>query len=343
MVRALLLLQVLFSVATFAGKEAEYFQPLPAKAPVPKDNPMTAEKIELGKQLFFDPRLSKDGTISCNSCHNVMGNGTDNKAFSAGVGSKLGGRSSPTVWNAAFQSVQFWDGRAKDLEEQAKGPLTNPIEMAMDSHDLAVERLRKIPDYVVSFEKVFGKSGLNINNAAKAIAAFERTLITPNAPLDKYLRGDKKAMTKQAIKGMNLVIELNCVQCHNGKNLSGPDLPIGEASWQKFPLIPDDVYTPKYKLLADKGRAEVTKDSEHDHYYRVPTWRNIALTAPYFHNGSVKTLEEAVRVMAKVQLAKEVTDEQVADIVEFLKSATGEFPKIVMPRLPQTPGSSLID
>jgi cytochrome c peroxidase len=327
----------------FAGKESEHFQPLPAKAPVPKDNPMSAEKVELGKQLFFDPRLSKDGTVSCNSCHDVMGSGTDSKAFSTGVGGKLGGRSAPTVWNAAFQSVQFWDGRAKNLEEQAKGPLTNPIEMAMGTHDFVMGRIKKVPGYVSQFDKVFGKNAVTIENVSKAIAAFERTLITPNAPLDRYLKGDKKAMTAQAVRGMNLVIELNCVQCHNGKNLSGPELPQGEANWQKFPLIPDEEYTKKYNLLADKGRAEVTKDPEHEHYYRVPTWRNVALTAPYFHNGAVKNLGEAVRVMAKLQLGKTLTDTQVNEIVEFLKSTTGEFPKITMPRIPETIGFSILD
>jgi cytochrome c peroxidase len=337
------LLILLTCSSLFAGRESEYFKPLPNLPPIPKENPMTPEKVELGKQLFFDPRLSKDGSVSCNSCHNVMGGGTDNKAFSVGVGGKLGGRSSPTVWNAAFQSVQFWDGRAKNLEEQAKGPLVNPIEMSMDSHDFVMSRINKIPGYVRQFEKVFGKGKPTIDNAAKAIAAYERTLITPDSPLDKYLKGNKKALSAQAIRGMNLVIDINCVQCHNGVNLSGPPLPEGEAHWQKFPLIPDDVYTPKYRLTEDKGRAEVTKDPEHEHYYRVPTWRNIALTAPYFHNGSVKTLPEAVRVMAKLQLGKTLKDNEVEDIVEFLKSTTGLLPKQRLPLLPQTPGESVVD
>jgi len=242
-----------------------------------------------------------------------------------------------------FQSVQFWDGRAKDLEEQAKGPLINPIEMSMEDHDFVMNRVKKIPGYVTQFDKVFGKGKVTIDNAAKAIAAYERTLITPDSPFDKYLKGNKRAMSAQAVRGMKTVIELNCVQCHNGVNLSGPPLPVGEANWQKFPLIPDEEYTPKYRFLDDKGRAEVTKNPEHERYYRVPTWRNVAITAPYFHNGSVKTLDEAVRVMAKVQLGKTLTDVQVADIVEFLKATTGVIPKQRLPLLPQTPGSSVVD
>lgn len=319
------------------------FLPLPKKAPAPKDNPFSVHKVELGKQLFFDPRLSKDGTVSCNSCHNVMGGGTDNKAFSAGVGAKLGGRNSPTVWNSAFHSVQFWDGRAPTLEDQAKGPLTNPVEMAMPNHDAVVDRVKSLPGYVSQFEKVFGKNSVNIDNIARAIATYERTLITPNSPLDRYLRGDKKAMSAQAIRGMNTVIDVGCVSCHTGSNLNGPAMPVGEGFYQKFPTFTDNAYVKKYDLMKDKGRAEHTKNEEDEHFYRVPTWRNVALTAPYFHNGSVKTLDEAVRVMAKVQLNKDLTDAQVGDIVAFLNATTGEFPKQTMPQLPDSAGLSLVD
>ncbi len=324
------------SVAAFA------FQPLPDKAPEPADNPGTAAKIELGKQLYFDPRLSLDGTVSCNSCHNVMASGTDNKATSAGVAGKHGGRSAPTVWNSAFLSVQFWDGRANTLEDQAKGPILNPVEMAMPSEQAVIDRLQKIPGYVSQFEAVFGKDGLTYDNVAKAIGAFERVLITPNGPLDRYLKGDKSALTAQAQRGMQAFEQVGCVACHNGANFSGPQLPVGQGFYQRFPSFSSQ-YDKKYQLTADEGRFEATKKEADKHMWRVPTLRNVALTAPYFHNGAVKTLDEAVRVMAKAQLSKDLTEQQVADIVAFLNSLTGEFPQIAMPRLPDTPNSSLVD
>lgn len=318
------------------------WQALPKYAPAPKDNPTTPNRVELGRKLFFDPRLSKDGSVSCNSCHNVMGSGTDNRAFSVGVGGKLGGRSSPTVWNSALHSVQFWDGRAATLEDQAKGPLTNPVEMAMESNDAVMERVKSIPGYVVEFEKVFGKNAATIDNLAKAIAAYERTLLTPNSPFDKYVRGDKKAMSPQAIRGMNTVIEVGCVSCHTGRNFNGPEMEVGTGFYQKFPTFTENEYVKKYKFGEDKGRFEVTKNPDDMNFFRVPTWRNVVLTAPYFSNGSVKTIQEAVKIMAKVQLDKDITDAQVADIVEFLKALVGEFPKQVMPRLPDTVGTTTV-
>jgi len=324
------------SVAAFA------FQPLPEKAPEPADNLGTAAKIELGKQLYFDPRLSLDGTVSCNSCHNVMASGTDNKATSAGVAGKHGGRSAPTVWNSAFLSVQFWDGRADTLEDQAKGPILNPVEMAMPSEKAVIERLQQIPGYVTQFKAVFGNKGITLDNVVKAIGAFERILITPNGPLDRYLKGDKSALSTAAKRGMKTFEEVGCVACHNGANFSGPSLPVGQGFYQRFPSFSSQ-YDSKYQLTADEGRYEATKKEADKHMWRVPTLRNVALTAPYFHNGAVKTLDEAVRVMAKAQLSKELTEQQVADIVAFLNSLTGEFPQIAMPRLPDTPNSSLVD
>ncbi len=315
--------------------------PLPKEAAAPKDNPTTKEKIHLGKMLFFDPRLSMDGTVSCNSCHNVMSNGTDSRPFSIGVGAKAGGRSAPTVWNSAFHSVQFWDGRALSLEEQAKGPMTNPVEMAMANHTLVMERIQAIPGYVEAFKKAFPKdSAPTIDNAAKAIAAFERTLVTKPSAFDRYMKGDKKAISAQAERGMNTVRQIGCVTCHVGPNFNNPDIQMGEGFYQKFPLIADELFTPKYKLLEDKGRGALTKNEDDNNYWRVPTWRNVALTAPYFHNGLVATLDEAVRVMAKVQLGKDLSNEQVADIVAFLNTLSGEFPEITLPRLPETPGKS---
>lgn len=331
------LLVLFFLNAPFASA----FEVLPSKAPVPKDNPMTPAKIELGRKLYFDPRLSKDGTISCNSCHNVMAGGDDNRAVSVGVDAKTGGRSAPTVWNSAFLSVQFWDGRAKSLEEQAKGPLTNPVEMAMPSHDAVMERVKSIPGYVEDFKKAFGaKEAMTIDRLAQAIAAYERTLITPNSPFDRFMKGNKKALSASAQRGMKKVQEVGCLTCHSGPNFAGPLLPEGQGFFMKFPLIAGSAYDDKYDLTDDKGRYEVTKNDADKNLWRVATWRNVALTAPYFHNGSVKTLDEAVRVMAKTQLGKDLADADVSDIVSFLESLTGEFPKQTMPRLPATSGKT---
>lgn len=332
---------MLISSLLFAVTAAHALEALPSKAPVPAENPMTAAKIELGKQLYFDPRISRTGTVSCNSCHNVMAGGADNTRTGIGIEGKLGGRNSPTVWNAAFLSVQFWDGRAKSLEEQAIGPMINPVEMGMPNHDVIVARFKEIPGYVKQFEAVFGgKNPVNIGNAAKAIAAFERTLITPNSPYDRFVRGNKKALSAEARRGLELVQTVGCTSCHAGATFAGPTLPEGTGFYQKFPTFPGSVYDGKYKLSEDKGRYEVTKNDTDKNMWRVPTWRNIALTAPYFHNGSVPTLEEAVKVMAKTQLNKELLDADVKAIVAFLGSLTGEFPRIVAPRLPEYRNSS---
>jgi cytochrome c peroxidase len=320
------------------------FQPLPKAAPVNKDNPQTPDKIRLGKQLFFDPRLSLTGTLSCNSCHNVMADGSDGRPTSLGVHAQAGGRNSPTVWNSAFMTVQFWDGRAPTLEEQAKGPMVNSVEMGMGTHDVVLGRIRKIPGYVTQFKKVFGNndSALTIDNAVKAIAAYERTLITPGSAFDKFLKGDKKAISAAAQKGHDLVISTGCITCHMGVNFAGPALPIGMGFFQKFPVYPESEYVAKYTLTKDPGRFEATKKEEDKGMWRVPTWRNVALTAPYFHNGSVATLEEAVRVMASTQLNKKLNDDEVANIVAFLETLSGPFPEQSFPRLPETSGKTVI-
>ncbi len=315
---------------------------LPDQPPIPADNPMTPEKIELGKQLYFDPRLSISGTVSCNSCHNVMAGGDDNRNFSVGIKGLLGDRSSPTVWNAAFQTVQFWDGRAASLEEQAKGPLINPVEMGMKDHkQVTTERIAKIPGYQKQFKKVFGGK-ITIDNVAKAIAAYERTLITPNSPFDRYIKGDKKAMSKAAIEGYETFQKVGCVACHQGVNFSGPQLAMGTGFYQKFPLFPDADLEKKYGFSKDLGRAKHTGKDEDKGFFRVPTLRNIALTAPYFHNGSVYSLEEAVTIMAKLQLNKKLSRKEAKSIATFLtEGLTGEFPPQTMPRLPETPGVAL--
>lgn len=316
---------------------------LPKKVEIPADNKMTEDKILLGKTLYFDPRLSKDGTVSCNSCHNVMAGGEDNRSFSAGVGGKLGGRSAPTVWNAAFMSVQFWDGRAPSLEEQAKGPLVNPVEMTMTDHQFVMDRIKQIPGYKKMFDKAFGAgNNMTIDNLVKAIATYERTLVTPNSRFDKYISGNKKALTEAEIKGFEVAKTTGCFACHSGPNFAGPKLPMGTGFYMKFPTFPGSEYDKKYELTKDLGRFDVTKAEADKHMWRVPTWRNIALTAPYFHNGSVKNLDEAVRVMAKTQLNKDLSETDVQSIVAFLKTLTGEMPRQTMPQLPPTEGTTLV-
>ena len=326
-----------FLVVLFTFVASAYaFESLPKDVPVPGDNPLTPEKITLGRQLYFDKRLSIDQTLSCNSCHNVTGNGggVDGKQFSSGVKGQLGGRNAPTVYNAAFYSVQFWDGRAASLEDQAKGPMVNPVEMGMTNHDLVIDRISKIPAYVDHFKKAFPKDAkpMTIDNVAKAIAAYERMLVTPESPVDLYLSGNKKALKPAAIRGMKLVQTVGCTSCHNGPNYAGPTLPVGTGFYMKFPTFPDTEYDKKYHFSKDLGRFEATKNESDKNFFRVQSWRNIAVSAPYFHNGSVATLDEAVRVMAKTQLNKDLKDKEVTDIVAFLNGLTGKFPKETEPK-----------
>jgi len=328
------LLGTLLAVSSLSVSAVDW-QALPAKAPEPADNPTTPAKVELGKMLFHDVRLSSNGVLSCNSCHNVMYGGEDNRSVSIGVKNQVGGRSAPTVWNSAFSAVQFWDGRAPSLEAQAKGPVTNPIEMGMKSWDDVVDRLKLIPDYNKAFAAAFGTAdSISADNAAKAIAAYERTLITPNSPYDRFVKGEKTALTEQQVRGMNTFAEVGCVGCHSGPTFSGPQAQAGTGFYQKFPMIEYAPIEDQFGFTKDLGRYEATKNEADKHYFKVPTLRNVALTAPYFHNGTIRTLEDAVRVMAKLQLNKELTLEQVNDITAFLNGLTGEFPKIEMPRLP---------
>ena len=335
---SIVLVASLFAVQASAVE----WQALPETAPAPADNPTTGAKVELGKMLYMDPRFSSTGTVSCNSCHNVMEGGDDSRSVSMGVHGKTGGRNSPTVWNSAFHSVQFWDGRAALLEDQAKGPVANPVEMGMKDVDTAMERVRKIPGYKVYFEKAFGKDSMTVDHAAKAVAAFERTLITPNSAYDKYVKGDKTAMSDQQVRGMEKFASSGCTSCHSGAAFNGPQMKLGEGFFTKFPTFADSEYVTRYKLADDKGRQEVTGNSADANMFRTPTLRNITDTAPYFHNGSVNDLAEAVRVMAKTQLKKDLPDADIQDIVAFLGALTGEYPEITMPRLPATSGTSIV-
>ena len=341
--RHLILAVTLFATtAAGAATAPGNWQPLPSRAPDPADNPTTGAKVELGKVLYFDPRFSSTGTVSCFSCHNVMEGGDDHRPTSIGVHGQVGGRNAPTVWNAAFLSAQFWDGRAAALEDQAKGPPVNPIEMGMKDLSAVMGRIRRIPGYRPLFERAFGPGDVvTIENAAKAIAAYERTLITPGSAFDRYVGGEAGALTAQQIRGMNAFQAAGCASCHQGPNLAGPALPVGSGFFMKFPTFPDSPYVAKYDLTRDQGRFENTKNPADRGLWRVPPLRNLVYTAPYLHNGSVKTLDEAVRVMASTQLNRTLPDQDVADIVAFLESLTGPFPSQTMPRLPPTPGDLL--
>ncbi len=340
--RTAILISLVLSIAAFSSVQAADWQALPDKAPAPADNPTTAAKVELGKMLYMDPRFSSTGTVSCNTCHNIMEGGDDSRTVSMGVHGKTGARNAPTVWNSAFHSVQFWDGRAPLLEDQAKGPVANSVEMGMSDVDTAMDRVRAIPGYKPYFDKVFGKDGMTVDNAAKAVAAFERTLITPNSAYDRYVKGDKQAMTAQQVKGMNTFAATGCTACHSGAAFNGPTMPQGQGFYAKFPTFSDNAYVTKYKLDQDKGREAVTGKVADANMFRVQTMRNITDTAPYFHNGSVNDLSEAVRVMAKTQLNTDMSNADVADVVAFLGALTGEYPQIMMPRLPATSGTSLV-
>jgi cytochrome c peroxidase len=338
MMKSALILSVFVNFANAAAVFTDW-QALPARAAEPAANPSTPAKVELGRILFFDPRLSSTGTVSCFSCHNVMEGGDDHRPTSIGVHGQLGGRNAPTVWNAAFQSVQFWDGRASSLEEQAKGPIVNPVEMGMPKLEFAIDRIKRIAGYQTSFERAFGhKAAIDENTVAMAIAAYERTLITPNSPYDRFVKGDKKALTQQQQRGMQAFANVGCVSCHSGPNFSGPTLPPGKGFFMKFPTYTNNDYVVRYRLLDDGGKAVNTGKVEDQNMWRVATLRNLTYTAPYFHNGLVKSLPEAVRVMAATQLDKPLSDGDVADIAAFLEGLTGEFPEQKMPRLPPTPG-----
>ena len=324
------------------AQAAGNWQALPDRAPEPADNPTTVAKVELGKMLYFDPRFSSTGSVSCFSCHNVMEGGDDHMPTSIGVHGQKGGRNAPTVWNAAFHSAQFWDGRAATLEDQAKGPPVNPIEMGMTNLDAVILRIADIPGYRAYFRSAFGAGDvITMDNAARAIAAYERTLITPDSAYDRYVEGDETALTAQQVRGMEAFAAAGCTSCHSGPVFDGPELPIGTGFLMKFPVYADSPYVAKYDLAADGGRFSVTAQESDRGLWRVQTLRNLEFTAPYMHNGSVKTLPEAVRVMASTQLGKTLDDAQVQDITVFLGSLSGPFPVQTMPRLPATPGDLL--
>lgn len=311
-----------YSTRLFGLDHRVTFEPLPQRFEDPK-NPITPEKVALGRMLYFDARLSKNQDVSCNSCHDLARYGVDGEPVSTGHRKQQGNRNSPTVYNAAGLNMQFWDGRAPDVEEQAKGPILNPVEMAMPDEASVLAVLKSIPGYVSAFEKAFPGEAepLTYDNVGKAIGAFERQLVTPSR-FDKYLNGDENALTEREKRGMRRFAETGCALCHNGPTLGGA---MGRMGW----LV-------TFPNQQDQGLFEQTKRDDHRMIFRIPTLRNVARTAPYFHDGSVKDLPTAVRLMGWHQLAKQLSDEEVSDITAFLEALTGELPTsyIARPALP---------
>lgn len=288
--------------------------------PIPVQDKVDAPKVELGKKLFFDPRLSKSGFLSCNSCHNLSTGGADNLPSSIGHKWQLGPINSPTVLNARFNLAQFWDGRAKDLKEQAGGPIANPGEMA-STHEIAVDVLSSIPAYIAEFKAVYGDKKVNMDRVTDAIASFEETLVTPDSPFDLWLKGDDAALSEEAKAGYDLFKNKGCIACHNGTGVGG-------TMYQKMGTVKP--YTDTKTL----GRYGVTGKDADKYFFKVPLLRNIELTAPYFHDASTWDLAEAVKMMGEYQLGLKLSDEETNKIVVFLKALTGKQPQISYPVLP---------
>jgi cytochrome c peroxidase len=305
-------------IATVACSSVQAQEPIEPIEPHKVTNPAL---VELGKMLYFEPRLSKSGFISCNSCHNLSMGGSDNLKTSIGHNWQKGPINSPTVLNSSLNVAQFWDGRAKDLKEQAGGPIANPGEMAF-THELAIGMLQSIPGYVAEFKKAFKTDKITINEVTQAIAAFEETLVTPNSRFDKWLKGDRKALTAEERAGYELFKDSGCTACHNGSAAGGN-------TFQKMGIV-----EPYQTSNPAEGRFAVTKEEADRFNFKVPTLRNVELTYPYFHDGQAETLAEAVDVMGRIQLGKNFTPVENARIVAFLKTLTGDQPNIRMPILP---------
>lgn len=289
---------------------AAYLQPLPTAVTV------DSRKAILGRRLFHDPRLSRDGTISCASCHAIDRGGVDGRRTSLGINNQVGPINAPTVFNARFNIAQFWDGRAADLAEQAAGPVVNPKEMG-NTWPAVVATLSRDPEYVASFREIY-PDGITPANVRDAIATYEQILVTPSR-FDRYLRGDTSALTAEEREGAALFVSIGCVSCHNGINVGG-------GMFQRMG-VRHDYFADRGNLTeADNGRYNVTHQESDRHVFKVPTLRNVELTAPYFHDGSATTLEAAVRAMAYYQLDRRLTDTEVARIVAFLRTLTGEIP-----------------
>ena len=302
------------------------FKPIPNSPPQLENNPLTTEKIELGKMLYFEPRISASNLISCNTCHNLGTGGVDIQETSIGHAWQKGPRNAPTVLNSVFNIAQFWDGRAKDLAEQAKGPVQASVEMNSNP-ERVVATLNSMPQYKELFKKVFpeDQNSVSFDNTVKAIEAFESTLLTPDSSFDKFLKGDQNALKSNEKKGLRLFIDKGCASCHNGVNLGGNGyFPFGLVQKPGADILPPE----------DKGRFKITKTVSDEYVFKVPTLRNIELTPPYFHSGKVWSLKQAVGIMGSAQLGVKLTEDEIDKITAFLIKLTGSQPEIEYPILP---------
>lgn len=314
-------------------------------APLPEtmesdDNPLSEAKVELGKMLYYDPRLSRSGFISCNSCHNLATYGVDNLPTSLGHRWAVGPRNSPTVLNAALHATQFWDGRAKDVEEQAGGPILNPIEMAIEGESIAIERIASMPEYVERFQAAFPESeeALTYDNIANAIGAFERTLTTPDR-FDRFLEGDIEALSEEELAGLKVFVDSGCAACHAGPALGGQMMQrfgVVESYWE---ATREFVTRDKPTMPMDVGRFAVTQNENDLYVFKVPSLRNITRTYPYFHDGSIWGLRDATQIMARVQLGRELDEEQLDKLMVFYEALEGDIPQDAL-QLPVLPAST---
>jgi cytochrome c peroxidase len=327
---------MIFAQAAFAKddvmeKAQILFKPIPYELKEVKGIRITPALIALGKALYFDPRLSKSGFISCNSCHNVGMGGADFQQTAVGHGWQRGPRNSPTVFNSVFNIAQFWDGRAPDLKEQAKGPIQAAVEMN-NTPGAVVVTLKSMPQYAEMFSKAFpgDKDPVTFDNMAGAIEVFEATLLTPDSRFDGFLKGNEDALSAAEKSGLGKFISSGCSACHGGINMGG-------TGYYKFGVKEQ----PAARLLTgDKGRFKVTSVGSDEYSFKSPSLRNIALTPPYFHSGKVWSLEEAVSIMGAVQLGISLNDKDVSDIVAFLHTTTGTQPEVEYPVLPAPSGST---
>ena len=312
--------------AALREEARRWFEPIPTTPPTLEDNVASPARVALGKQLFFDPRLSRSGVLSCNACHKLGMGGVDGLQTSIGHGWQAGPRNAPTVYNAVFNVAQFWDGRAKDLAEQAKGPVQASVEMN-STPERVLRTLGSMPAYVEAFAAAFpdAVAPMTFDTMARAIEAFEATLITPHAPFDRFLRGDDDALSARQKRGLASFIDTGCATCHGGVNLGGQDYyPFGVMQKPGAEVLP----------RGDRGRFRVTETATDDYVFRAAPLRNIALTAPYFHSGAVWALREAVAIMGVAQLGAALDEGQIDDITAFLHGLTGRMPEIAHPMLP---------
>ena len=301
------------------------FQPVPEHVTDVRGQPISGEQVQLGHWLFFDPRLSRSHVISCNTCHNVGTGGADNIPVSIGHGWQKGPRNSPTVLNAVFNIAQFWDGRASDLMEQAKGPVQASVEMN-NTPERVEETLRSIPEYVAAFQRAFPgeKNPVTFDNMARAIEAYETTLITPDSKFDRFLAG-QDSLDSNELRGLSLFMDKGCIACHTGVNLGGQAyFPFGVVAKPGADVLPP----------TDKGRFAVTHTASDEYVFRAAPLRNVGITAPYFHSGEVWDLKQAVAIMGSSQLGHELSENEVDAIVSFLHTLTGRQPQVKLPVLP---------